>query len=280
MSVAFYIENSYKVSELITNKYSTSFSLATSVLEKEKRKAIYAIYGFVRLADEIVDSLHTYDKPFLLAKLNEDQAYAMQNGISTNLILASFVDTVKKYRIKKEHIDAFMQSMEYDLTKTNYTETSDLNHYIYGSADVVGLMCLTVFCNGNEALYNELEYPAQKLGSAFQKVNFIRDLREDTGDLGRNYFPEISVDKFSKETKSLIEKSIQQDFDEAFTGIKRLPGRSKLAVGLAYYYYLSLFNKIKRASPDKILSMRVRISNLIKYLIIIRVGILYKLKFI
>ena len=197
MSVAFYIENSYKVSELITKKYSTSFSLATSVLEKEKRKAIYAIYGFVRLADEIVDSLHTYDKPFLLAKLNEDLAYAMQNGISTNLILASFVDTVKKYNIKKEHIDAFMQSMEYDLTKTNYSETSDLNNYIYGSADVVGLMCLNVFCNGNEALYNELEYPAQKLGSAFQKVNFIRDLREDTGDLGRNYFPEIWITRKS-----------------------------------------------------------------------------------
>ena len=280
MSVAFYIENSYKVSELITKKYSTSFSLATSVLEKEKRKAIYAIYGFVRLADEIVDSLHNYDKSFLLEKLTEDLEYALKYGISTNLILASFVDTAKKYRIKKEHIDAFMQSMEYDLTKINYTETSDLNNYIYGSADVVGLMCLTVFCGGNQTLYDELEYPAQKLGSAFQKVNFIRDLREDTGDLGRNYFPEISVDKFSKETKSLIEKSIQQDFDEAFTGIKRLPGRSKLAVALAYYYYLSLFNKIKRASPEKILSMRVRISNFIKYLIIIRVGILYKLKFI
>ena len=276
MSVAFYIENSYKVSELITKKYSTSFSLATSMLEKEKRKAIYAIYGFVRLADEIVDSFHNYDKSYLLEKLNEDLAYALEKGISTNLILNSFAETVKKYHIKKEHINAFMQSMEYDLTKTNYTDTSDLDNYIYGSADVVGLMCLNVFCDGNQVLYDELEYPAQKLGSAFQKVNFIRDLREDTGELGRNYFPEISGEKFSKETKLLIENSIQKDFEEAYAGISRLPGRSKLAVALAYYYYLSLFNKIKRTSPEKILSRRIRISNLLKYLIIIKVSIMYK----
>jgi len=278
MNVKFYIENSYELSKLITQKYSTSFSLATSLLETEKRKAIYAIYGFVRLVDEIVDSFHGYDKPFLLSNLNEQLHYALENGISTNTVLTAFVDTVRKYNISPEHIDAFMESMKYDLTKAEYTSAEELNTYIYGSADVVGLMCLKVFCNGNQVLYDQLEKSAQKLGSAFQKVNFLRDLKDDNKELGRSYFPEITNTQFDKASKLLIEQSIENDFNEAWFGVKQLPGRSKLAVALAYFYYKTLFDKIKRITPEKILSKRVRISNLKKYLILVKVGVMYKIK--
>lgn len=280
MNVAFYLENSYKLSELITKKYSTSFSLATSLLETEKRKAIYAIYGFVRLADEIVDSFHGFDKPFLLQDLNEQLHYALENGISTNTILVAFSDTVKKYNISTEHIHAFMESMKYDLTKTEYASTEELNNYVYGSADVVGLMCLTVFCNGNKALYDELEYSAQKLGSAFQKVNFLRDLKDDNKELGRTYFPEITNNQFDKTSKGIIERSIENDFNEAWIGVKQLPGRAKLAVGLAFFYYKALFDKIKKAKPERILSERVRINNLRKYFILVKVSVMYKTKLI
>lgn len=251
MDVKFYLENSYKISKLITQRYSTSFSLATSLLEKEKREAIYAIYGFVRLVDEIVDSFHGYDKSFLLSNFNWQLQYALENGISTNPILAAFVDTVRKYNISPQHIEAFMESMKYDLTKAEYKSTEELNIYIYGSADVVGLMCLKVFCDGDQVLYDQLEKSAQKLGSAFQKVNFLRDLKDDNNELGRSYFPEITNNKFDEETKLLIEKSIQNDFDEAWLGIKHLPGRSKFAVALAYYYYKTLFEKIKKKLPKE-----------------------------
>lgn len=278
MNVGFYIENSYKLSELITKEYSTSFSMATSLLEKDKRKAIYAIYGFVRLADEIVDSFNGYDKTFLLSNLNEQLQYALENGISNNMVLAAFVDTVIKYNISPKHIEAFMESMKSDLTKAEYTSTEELNTYIYGSADVVGLMCLKVFCNGNQLLYDQLEKSAQKLGSAFQKVNFLRDLKDDNNELGRSYFPEITNNKFDKASKLLIEQSIENDFEEAWIGIKQLPGRSKLAVALAFFYYKTLFDKIKKTKPDTILSKRVRINNLKKYLILVRVGVMYKTK--
>lgn len=280
MNVDFYIKNCYSISKLITKKYSTSFSLATSLLENEKKQAIYAIYGFVRLADEIVDSFHGYDKAFLLDKLNQDLDYALQHGISTNTVLTAFADTVKKNNISIEHIQAFMKSMEYDLTKSEYTNSADIEKYIYGSADVVGLMCLKVFCNGENGLYNKLEYPAGKLGSAFQKVNFLRDLKDDVNNLGRSYFPEISNKKFNQDTKEIIEQSIQKDFDEAWIGLKQLPGRSKLAVGLAFFYYTNLFKKIKRNTPENVLKKRMRISNLKKYLIICYVAFLYKSKLI
>lgn len=276
MSVEFFIENSYKVSKLITKEYSTSFSLATSFLEKEHRRAIYAVYGFVRLADEIVDSFHDFDKAFLLQKLNEDLHYALENRISTNIILVSFADTVQKFNISKEHIQAFMDSMSSDLTKSEFHNSTELEKYIYGSADVVGLMCLKVFCNGQTSLYEKIEIPAQKLGSAFQKVNFIRDLKEDMQELGRSYFPEISGKSIDKESKSQIEDSIEKDFKEAWNGVKQLPGKSKLAVALAYYYYKALFKKIKRSSPEKMISKRIRISNFKKYMILIKVVILYK----
>jgi len=278
MNVGFYIDNSYKLSELITKKYSTSFSMATSLLEKDKRKAIYAIYGFVRLADEIVDSFNGYNNTFLLNNLNEQLQYALENGISNNMVLAAFVDTVIKYNISPKHIEAFMESMKSDLTKAEYTSTEELNTYIYGSADVIGLMCLKVFCNGNQLLYDQLEKSAQKLGSAFQKVNFLRDLKDDNNELGRSYFPEITNNKFDKASKLLIEQSIENDFDEAWIGIKQLPGRSKLAVALAFFYYKTLFDKIKKTKPETILSKRVRINNLKKYLILVRVGVMYKTK--
>ncbi len=280
MDVNFFIDNSYEVSKLITQKYSTSFSLATSLLKKEKRRAIYAVYGFVRLADEIVDSLHGYDKAFLLAKLNEDLTYALKTGMSSNIILVAFADTVKKYNIQQEHIQAFMESMKADLIKSDYTRQDELEQYVYGSADVVGLMCLKVFCNGEREAYDRLKFSAQKLGSAFQKVNFIRDLREDLQQLGRNYFPEISVQQFNRENKKIIEQAIEKDFELAWIGVRQLPGRCKLAVTLAYFYYWSLFIKIKNSSPEKILSERVRISNFRKYLIIIKVMFMYKTKMI
>lgn len=278
MSVELYIENSYKISELVTQKYSTSFSLATSLLDEEQRKAIYAIYGFVRLADEIVDSFHGFDKLHLLMKLHEDLDYALLNGISTNTIISAFAHTVKKYQIDQNHIYAFMKSMENDISISEYTSPAELDDYIFGSADVVGLMCLKVFCNGSHDLFDHLKYPAQKLGSAFQKVNFLRDLTEDVNILERTYFPEMQNGEFNDEVKKKIEQSIEDDFKAAIYGIKNLPGRSKLAVAIAFHYYSALFKKIKRSSPSKLLSSRIRIPNIQKYLIIIQVFVRYKTK--
>ncbi len=280
MNVNFFINSSYAASRLITRRYSTSFSLATSLLEKEKRRAIYAVYGFVRLADEIVDSLHAYDNTLLLKKLNDDLEFALAHGISTNMVLVAFADTVARYKIDKKHIQAFMQSMERDLSTTNYHQSSELEAYIYGSADVVGLICLKIFCDGDAALYAQLEKPAQKLGSAFQKVNFLRDLKEDMQELGRVYFPEISHNQFNAQSKKQIEESIKRDFQEAWEGIKHLPGRSKLAVALAYHYYHGLFKKIKRSTPQKVICQRVRISNIKKYYIIMKTSLMYTAKLI
>ncbi len=280
MNLDFYRKCSFNVSGLFTKKYSTSFSLATSLLEKEKRNAIYATYGFVRIADEIVDSFHGYDKAFLLDKLYEDLNYALEKGISTNPLLICFADTVKKYQIDQVYIDAFMASMRADISKTEYSSKEEIQAYIYGSADVVGLMCLRIFCNGNNVLFDELKEPAQRLGSAFQKVNFLRDLKADVHQLGRNYFPELMHAEFNANSKQIIEDSIEADFKEAYKGVKGLPGRSKLAVALAYFYYYRLFMKIKRTSPKAILSERIRISNGLKYLTIFKVMTLYKLRLI
>ena len=280
MSIDFYIENSYKISKLITKKYSTSFFLATSLLKKDIKQAIHAIYGFVRLTDEIVDSFHGYDKEFLINKFNEDLDYALKNGISTNPILTAFAYTVKKYSISIKNIQAFMKSMKDDLIKSKYMNSKDLDAYIHGSADVVGLMCLKVFCNGKNGLFDKLKHPAQKLGSAFQKVNFLRDLKDDINNLGRSYFPEISNNTFNQQTKYAIEESIEKDFDKAWPGVKQLPGRSKLAVALAFYYYKRLFLKIKRTPFEQVLKKRIRISKLQKYLIIMQVYFLYKTKLI
>lgn len=276
MNIDFFEESSYKVSELITKRYSTSFSIATSLLEKEKRRAIYAIYGFVRLADEVVDSFHGHDRAFLLAKLNEDLMYALAHRISTNPILLSFADTVKKYNIDHDYIAAFMESMRFDLTKEMYTNSEELSRYIFGSAEAVGLMCLQVFCNGDNELCNRLKFSAQRLGSAFQKVNFLRDLQKDMKDLGRSYFPEVSCSLFDEHAKRKIEESIQNEFKDAWVGVKALPGRSKLAVALAYYYYKGLLRKISKTAPEKVASQRIRIPNSEKYLIVAKVCIMYK----
>lgn len=280
MDVNFFRRNSYQISKLITKNYSTSFSLATSMLNKDTKAAIYAIYGFVRLADEVVDSFNGFDKKYLLEKLVTDLDYALEHKISTNVLLMSFADTVEKYNIDRNHIDAFMKSMEWDLSKTEYSSTEEIAQYIYGSADVVGLMCLQIFCKGNQQTYQELEAPARKLGSAFQKINFLRDLKKDKEELGRAYFPEMVNNQFDKETKTKIEKTIEKEFNEAFLGIKELPGRSKLAVGLAYYYYLALFKKIRYLPPEAIINKRIRISNLRKYWLILKTSIKYFLRFI
>ncbi len=275
-----YFEVSYKVSKLITKKYSTSFSLATSLLEKDIRYAIYSIYGFVRLADEIVDSFLDYDKSFLLNKLNDDLNYALENGISDNPILTAFADTVREYDIDKKYINAFMESMRFDLIKLDYKNADELEKYIYGSANVVGLMCLRVFCKKQNELFDKLRYPAERLGSAFQKVNFLRDLNNDINILGRSYFPEMEQDTFNEETKRLIEESIEKDFMEAHKGIKQLPGRSKLAVTLAYYYYKALLTKIRKTTVQNVIAKRIRISNFKKYLIFVKVWFIYKTKMI
>jgi phytoene/squalene synthetase len=278
MELNFYLQNCYKISKIVTKSYSTSFSLATLLLEKNKRKAIYSIYGFVRLADEIVDSFHNFDKKFLLEEFINDTNYALSFHIHTNPILMAFADTAYKYKIQSEFINAFFESMKLDLNKTKYETPKEIDKYIYGSAEVVGLMCLKVFCEQNEVLYNKLEHSAKKLGSVFQKINFLRDLKYDINNLGRVYFPEVKNFEFNSETKAMIEKSIEMDLIRIYSDIKQLPGRSKLAVSIAYSYYFSLFKKIKIFSAEKVLTERIRISNLRKILILLKEIIKYCIK--
>ena len=256
-----YNETALNISRIVTQNYSTSFSIATRLFEKEMREAIYSIYGFVRFADEIVDTFHEYDKKYLLEKFETDYYDAVKQGISLNPILHSFQQAVKKYTIPDEHIQAFLTSMKYDLVKKQYIDKTETDKYIYGSADVVGLMCLKVFCKGDDKLYKRLEEPAMKLGSAFQKVNFLRDLKDDIEILDRTYFPNIQQDRFDEENKAIVIKDIENDFKSAYIGIKKLPKRSKLAVLLAYYYYKSLLKKIKNTPATRILESRIRISN-------------------
>lgn len=276
MSAELFIQNCYKISELITRSYSTSFSKATLLLEKEKREAVYAIYGFVRLADEIVDSLHDYNKKLLLDNLDKQLDYALENGISENAIITAFAHTVKKYNIDKNHINAFMESMHTDITKNSYSSLEELKRYIYGSAEVVGLMCLRVFCYGDPALYERLEHSARKLGSAFQKVNFLRDLGSDSNILHRVYFPQLFETELDRYNKSGIEQDIEEDFQEALTGIKQLPGRSKLAVALSYHYFVALLYKIKKTAPDELIEERLRTGNFTKFFILAKVMLMYK----
>lgn len=251
-------ELSYSVSKITTQKYSTSFSLGILVLKPSIRSAVYAIYGYVRLADEIVDSFHEYDKEKLLNRLKVETQNALEENISLNPILQSFQETVHKYQIDKKLIEQFLHSMEMDLQKIDYN--SELyNEYIHGSAEVVGLMCLQVFTEGNKEKYEELKPYAMKLGSAFQKINFLRDLNDDYLILGRTYFPNIDMDVFDSGVKDKIEQEIEQEFKEALIGIKKLPASSLFGVYLAYNYYLSLFKKIKRKSSKEILNSRIRV---------------------
>jgi len=275
-----YLKTAFKTSKLITRSYSTSFSTATRLFDKETRWAIYSVYGFVRFADEIVDTFHDYNKKYLLEKFEKDYYDALEHGISLNPVLHSFQKTVKQYNIPDEHIQAFLKSMKDDLNVTDYNAKSEINEYIYGSADVVGLMCLKVFCNGNEKMFKDLEVPAMKLGSAFQKVNFLRDLKADLQTLNRKYFPEIERSGFEEKDKLLIITDIENDFNEAFKGIKKLPKRSKLAVLIAYYYYKILLRKIKNTPAKKVIQTRIRVSNPKKLLLILKAIFVYKLKLI
>ncbi len=249
-------------SKLITNKYSTSFSLGIRFLAKKYHRPIYNIYGFVRCADEIVDSFHGYDKKYLLEKFKSDTFDAIHHKISVNPILNSFQETVNKYNINHELIHTFLQSMEMDLEKQDYNEEK-YNVYVLGSAESVGLMCLRVFAENNDEIYYNLVRYAMKLGSAFQKVNFLRDLRSDMQDLGRFYFPGGTA--FTKERKEEIEKEIEEEFKFALIGIRKLPTGARAGVYLAYTYYYNLFEKIKRYSPGKVLTERIRIPNSKKF---------------
>jgi|SRR6186713_2680770 len=253
-------ELSYAMSEATTKKYSTSFSLGILALHPSIRSAIYAIYGYVRLADEIVDSFHDFDKPALLEQFKIQTNQAIEVGISLNPILNSFQATVNQFGIDRKLIDQFLQSMKMDLTQVEYDD-SLYQEYIFGSAEVVGLMCLQVFVNGNKTTYESLKPFAMKLGSAFQKVNFLRDVKNDYQLLGRTYFPNIEIGAFTNEMKSMIEKEIENEFKEALSGIKKLPASSRFGVHLAYKYYWTLFMKIKNTPVESIMGKRIRIPN-------------------
>ncbi len=245
-------------SKMTTKLYSTSFSLGIHFLNQKFHAPIYGIYGFVRLADEIVDSFHEYDKKYLMDKIRIDTVEAIRDRISINPILNSFQEVVHRYSIEWELVDTFLRSMEMDLMKSEHTPDS-YNQYILGSAEVVGLMCLRVFSEGNEVIYNELKPFAMKLGAAFQKVNFLRDLQADYLHLGRTYFPGVNFDHFSDKDKQIIQQEIEADFDQALIGIKKLPTGARRGVYLAYFYYKKLFLIIKKTPPEKVMTSRIRI---------------------
>lgn len=266
-------------SRVVTENYSTSFSSAIRMLHRDLRKPIFNIYGFVRFADEIVDSFHDYDKAFLLDQFKRETYDAIARGISLNPILNSFQATVRSYNIDHQLIDAFFRSMEMDLQKKTY-DSPDYREYIYGSAEVVGLMCLYVFCEGKQELYNKLEHAARSLGAAFQKVNFLRDIRADYNGLSRVYFPGCDFNNFTECDKRSIEEDIHADFRNAWQGIRQLPLKARFGVYVAYKYYLSLFRKIKRLEPARVLEERIRIPNYYKAMIIFRAGVKNQLRLI
>jgi 15-cis-phytoene synthase len=251
---------SIRCSRLTTKAYSTSFSLGISCLEKELRDPIYAIYGFVRFADEIVDTFHDYDKAKLLERFKEDTYRSIEDGISLNPILNSFQRAVSRYGIERELIDQFLKSMEMDLQGQSYDQ-STFEEYVLGSAEVVGLMCLRVFTKGDRKMFDHLKPFAMSLGAAFQKINFLRDLKADYVGMGRTYFPNLKVDRFDEDSKKQIEESIESDFALGFEGIKQLPRSSRLGVYVAYVYYLALFSKIRNTPSHMVLSQRIRIRN-------------------
>lgn len=267
------------ISKMTTKKYSTSFSYGIYFLSPTIRNSIYAIYGFVRVADEIVDSFEGFDKKRLMKRFRKETFDAVDQGISTNPILNAFQQVVNKYDVDLRLIDSFLNSMEMDLEDVEYTRDK-FELYILGSAEVVGLMCLSVFCQGNKAQYLELKPYAMKLGAAFQKVNFLRDLKHDYETLGRNYFPSVNFKAFTSEDKRIIEQEIEEDFREALVGIKKLPSNCRCGVYLAYVYYKSLFKKIKRLPPSRILTERVRINNTHKLGLMVNSMVQYKLNFI
>ena len=257
-------EVSFKCSVLVTKSYSTSFSMAVHMLSPTIRDAIYSIYGFVRFADEIVDSFHGFDKKELIADFEKEYYKAYKSGISLNPILNSFQITVKKYNIDDELIQAFLNSMKMDLTKSDYHSVEEYKEYIYGSADVVGLMCLKVFVKGDLKIYDELKEEAMRLGSAFQKVNFLRDLKDDNLVLNRNYFPGVDLNSFDEKSKLMIIKEIEEDFKVAYQGIVKLPEEAKFGVYTAFVYYSKLLKKLENTPYHKIGKERIRGSNYTK----------------
>jgi phytoene/squalene synthetase len=265
-------EVSQHCSRITTERYSTSFSSAIRLLHTDLRQPIYNIYGFVRFADEIVDTFHEHDKKRLLAAFKKETYEAIEEQISLNPILQSFQLTVNKYKIDLELIEAFFNSMEMDLEKQVYS-SAGYQEYIYGSAEVVGLMCLYVFLEGDTEAYKKLKPYAQSLGAAFQKVNFLRDVKADYTQLDRTYFPGLDFSSFSDRQKQEIEEDIQNDFDHAYQGIIRLPVKARFGVYVAYKYYLSLFRRIKQMQPARIMHERVRIPNYGKLMILLRAGV-------
>jgi 15-cis-phytoene synthase len=275
----FYTANALKISKTTTLNYSTSFSMGVWMLNKNYRAAIYAIYGFVRFADEIVDTFHDQDQGTLLKTFSTETYEAIEKGFSTNPILHSFQWAVNKYGIEREHIEAFLYSMELDLHKNTYNR-EEYHRYIYGSAEVVGLMCLKVFYYQEDEKYQKLIHPARKLGEAFQKVNFLRDMLSDYHERGRVYFPEVDFDNFNVQMKKDIEEEIKRDFDEAYAGIKLLRKDIRLGVYLAYNYYLKLLEKIKKAPPEDLLEKRFRIPNRRKFMLLGRCYVENTLNFV
>ena len=270
--IALFHELSEQCSKLTTERYSTSFSSAIKLLHPDLRTPVFNIYGFVRFADEIVDTFHDHDKHTLLSEFKTDTYRAIERGISLNPILNSFQKTVNEYNIDHDLIEAFFHSMEMDLSKNIYN-CDKYKEYIYGSAEVVGLMCLFVFCEGDKDMYTQLKPAAQALGSAFQKVNFLRDVKADYEDLNRVYFPDVDFTNFTSAMKNDIEEDVGKDFSDAHKGILQLPGKAKFGVYVAYKYYLSLFRKIKRTTPANILEQRIRIPNYGKAYIVAKAGV-------
>lgn len=271
-NVALFTRLSNYCSRKTTALYSTSFASAVKLLHKDLQQPIHNIYGFVRLADEIVDSFHEHDKELLLQEFGAATEDALNRRISLNPILHSFQDTVHRFGIDRLLIDAFLHSMAMDLGKKQYDRTG-YDEYIYGSAEVVGLMCLKVFCGSSIADYEKLKPYAKSLGAAFQKVNFLRDLKADTEHLGRVYFPGCDFSRFNWAQKRAIEDEIQKDFDHAYLGLVQLPIQARLGVYVAYKYYLALFRKIRRLQPRVILEKRVRIPDHGKLFILAKAGL-------
>jgi phytoene/squalene synthetase len=267
-------------SRLVIKRYSTSFYFSSNLLSKSIRQDIFNIYGFVRLADEIVDTFHEYPKKELLEDFEKELWRSINKRISLNPILNSFQYTVNKYSIPPDLISSFLDSMKMDLEKKEYETIEEYKKYIYGSADVVGLMCLRVFVDGSENLYNELSPFAISLGSAFQKVNFLRDIKDDSNILNRVYFPNVDMNNFNEHSKKDIIEEIEEDFKNAVKGIIRLPKNSKFAVYIAYRYYFKLLKKLKRISSENIVKKRVRIHNFQKFIVIARSYVKYQLNLI
>ncbi len=271
---------SFKCSKLVTNHYSTSFSLGIKTLHEKLHDPIYAIYGFVRYTDEIVDTFYDYDQSTLFQRFKDETWRAIQEKISMNPILQAFQLTVHQYHIEDELIAAFLRSMESDL-ELETCNPVDYQEYIYGSAEVVGLMCLRVFCQGDDEKYHQLKAPARRLGAAFQKVNFLRDMKSDYYDRGRVYFPNVEFTAFDQNTKAKIEADIQEDFDFAYReGILELPRSARLGVYLAYVYYVKLFNKIKKSTPEKILEARIRVPNARKLTLLVGTYVKHQFNYI